>query len=360
MKNILKIMTVVAMVSVLSFQSAWAGNDNRRGTAGATELLINPWARSAGWGSVSIANVRGLDAFYSNIAGLAFTRNFEGTYSNTIYLGGKSGSTSGASINAFGLGIRLFESGVAGVSVMTMGFGDIDITTVDNPEGTAGTFSPSFMNIAVGYSHSFTRSIHGGAAIRIITESTDNTSAQGFSIDAGIQYVTGADDELKFGISLKNIGTAMHFSGTGHSLTMVNDAGNNFTVETRSAEMELPTCLNIGLSYDFLFEKWAQRVTVAGSFTSNAFLKDNFALGVEYGVLNMVEVRAGYVYQTDIFSESDRTTANTGLCAGASVEIPLGKKDSNGKSNTSIELDYSFRSASPLKGTHSIGGTLKF
>ena len=360
MKNIFKIMTVAALLSVLSFQSLSAGNDNRRGTAGATELLINPWAHSAGWGSVSIANVRGLDAFYSNIAGLAFTRSFEGGYSNTIYLGGKSGATSGASINAFGLGVRVFESGVLGVSVMTMSFGDIAITTVENPEGTAGSFSPSFMNIAVGYAHSFTRSIHGGGAIRIITESTDNVSASGFSIDAGIQYVTGADDELKFGISLKNIGTAMHYSGTGHSLTMVNDAGNNFTVETRAAEMELPTCLKIGVSYDFLFEKWNQRLTAAGSFTSNAFLKDNFALGVEYSLLNLVEVRAGYVYQTDIFSESNRTTANTGLCAGGSVNIPLGKKDKNGKVNTMLTLDYSYRSASPLKGTHSIGGTLKF
>lgn len=353
-------MTLVALVSVVSFQSATAGNDNRRGTAGATELLINPWAHSAGWGAVSIANVRGLDAFYNNIAGLAFTNNIEVGYTNTIYLGGKSGSTSGAGINAFGLGIRVFESGVLGVSVMTMGFGDIDITTVENPEGTAGTFSPSFMNIAVAYAHSFTRSIHGGVAFRVITESTDNVSASGFSIDAGIQYVTGADDELKFGISLKNIGTAMHFSGTGHSLTMLNEAGNNFTVETRAAEMELPTCLNIGLSYDFLFENLDQRLTVAGSFTSNAFLKDNFALGVEYGILKMFEVRAGYVYQTDIFSSTNRTTANTGLCAGASASIPLGKKDENGNVKTSLTIDYAFRSASPLKGSHSIGATLRF
>ncbi len=359
MKNIFKILAVVAILSALSFQSLWAGNDNRRGTAGATELLINPWARSTGWGSVCISNVRGLDAFYSNIAGLAFIQNIEVSYSNTMYLGGKTGLNSGASINALGLGIRVFESGVMGVSVMIMGFGDIDVTTVENPTpGEAGTFNPSFMNINLAYAHSFTRSIHGGANIKIISESTDNVSASGFAIDAGIQYVTGADDELKFGISLKNIGTAMSYSGTGLSLTVLNDAGNNFTVETRAAEMELPTSLNIGLSYDFLFENLNQRLTIAGAFTSNAFLKDNFTIGAEYSLMNMFMVRCGYVYQTDIFSSSNRTTTNTGLCAGASVEIPLAKKDS--KSNTALSLDYSYRSASPLKGTHSIGGTLRF
>ena len=62
---------------LVSTESVWAGNDKRRGTAGATELLINPLARSTGWGSAGVANVRGLDAFYSNIAGLSYVNNFE-------------------------------------------------------------------------------------------------------------------------------------------------------------------------------------------------------------------------------------------------------------------------------------------
>lgn len=360
MKNIFRIITLAVVLTAVSVSSVFAGNDNRRGTAGASELLINPWARSAGWGSVGIANVRGLDAFYSNIAGLSFINKLEASYTNTMLYGGKSGLSSGASINAFGLGVRVFEQGVLGVSVMTMGFGDIDVTTVNSPEaGMNGTFSPSFMNINIAYAHSFTRSVHGGVNIKIINESTDNVSASGFAIDAGIQYVTGANDELKFGISLKNIGFGMSYSGTGLSFTFENEAGNDMTAEYRSADMELPACLNIGLSYDFLFDKWDQRLTVAGSFTSNAFLKDNFSLGLEYALLNIVQLRCGYVYQTDIFKEESRTTANTGLCAGASVAIPLSKKDKAGN-NTSLTIDYSYRSAAPFKGTHSIGASFAF
>lgn len=360
MKNIFRIFAVAIVLSAVSISAVWAGNDNRRGTAGASELLINPWANSAGWGSVGISNVRGLDAFYSNIAGLSFTSKLEASYSNTMLYGGKSGLTSGASINAFGLGIRVFESGVLGVSVMTMSFGDIPVTTVESPEaGMNGTFSPSFMNINIAYAHSFTRSVHGGVNIKIVTESTSDVSASGFALDAGIQYVTGANDELKFGISLKNIGFGMSYSGTGLSFSYENVAGNDMTAEFRSADMELPACLNIGLSYDFLFEKWNQRLTIAGAFTSNAFLKDNFSLGLEYGLLDIVQLRCGYVYQTDIFKEESRTTANTGLCAGASVDIPLSKKDKEGN-KTSLKIDYSYRNAAPFKGTHSIGATLAF
>lgn len=355
MKKIFRIFAVVVILATLTAQSAMAGNDERRGTAGAAELLINPWARSTGWGGVNVANARGLDASFVNIAGLAFVKNIEVAYSNTILYGGKSGLNSGAVINSFGLGVRVFESGVLGVYIFSAGFGELDVTTYDSPEaGLNGTFAPSYMNINVAYAHSFTKTIHGGANLKVVTESTDNVSASGFAIDAGIQYVTGENDELKFGISLKNWGPSMHFEGTGHSLTMTNHAGNNFTVETRSAEIELPTCLNIGLAYDFFFDQWDQRLTLAAAFTSNAFLRDNYTFGLEYSLLNRVQLRAGYVFQPGLYS--DPATANSGISGGASVDIPLSKSEDG----SCITLDYSYRTASHLKGTHAIGATLKF
>ncbi|MBQ9417020.1 MAG: PorV/PorQ family protein [Bacteroidales bacterium] len=357
MKNIFKIFSVVVALSAVALQPAMAGNDERRGTAGASELLLNPWARSTGWGGVNVANVRGLDGMFNNVAGLAFVKNIEVAYSNTMLYGGRSGVTSGATLNTFGLGVRVFESGVLGAYVMTVGFGDLPITTYDSPEaGDNGTFSPSYMNINIAYAHSFTNTIHGGVVFKVATESTDNVSASGFAIDAGIQYVTGENDELKFGISLKNWGPTMKFGGTGHSLTMVNNADNNFTVETRAAEMQLPTCLNIGLSYDFLFSKWDQRLTVAGSFTSNAFLRDNYTLGLEYSLLNMFQVRTGYIFQPGLWND-DAATANNGFCAGGSIDIPFSKKEG---SNLGLTIDYSYRTASPLKGTHAFGASLRF
>ena len=338
----------------LTAPSLFAGNDNRRGTAGAQELLINPWARSSSWAGINTACAHGIDAFFSNIAGLSFVDHMEFVYTNTMLYGGRSGLVSGASINAFGLALRLGDAGVLGAYVMAMGFGELQKTTVESPEpGTNGTVSPTFMNLNVAYSYAFTNSIHGGANIKVITESTDDVSATGVAIDAGIQYQTGENDELKFGISLKNIGPALSFGGTGESFTMVNEAGNSMTVEFRPGEMELPTCLNIGLSYDFLFEKWSQRLTLAGNFTSNAFLRDNFGLGFEYSLLDRFQVRAAYLYQKDIFS-SNRTTSNTGVHAGASVVLPINKEK-----GSAISLDYSFRT-SALKGTHSIGATFKF
>ena len=55
-----KILVLVSLIAVLSAGTATAGNDDRRGTAGASELLINPWARSAGWGGVNTACAQGV------------------------------------------------------------------------------------------------------------------------------------------------------------------------------------------------------------------------------------------------------------------------------------------------------------
>lgn len=345
------------MVLVGMSQIAFAGNDVRRGTAGASELLINPWARNTGWGGVNVANVRGVEAMFSNAAGLSFVQGLEVAYSNTMLYGGNSGLSSGASINAFGLGVRMFDRGVAGVYIMAMNFGTIDVTKYASPEpGSNGTFKPSYMNINVTYAHSFTKTIHGAINFKVISESTDNVSASGIGIDAGIQYVTGDDDQLKFGISLKNWGPTMKFAGTGLSLQMVNNAGNNFTVETRSAEMELPTCLNIGLSYDFLLPTLDQRITVAAAFTSNAFLRDNYTVGVEYSIMKMIELRAGYVMQPGMWGKNTATASN-GICAGASFNVPL-SKDEN--SRYGLTIDYSYQDASPLRGTHAIGASFCF
>ena len=78
MKNIYKSIVAVLLTAVMILPLAsLAGNKDRSGQAGASELLINPWARSSGWGGVNVANSFGLESIYTNVAGLAFTQKTE-------------------------------------------------------------------------------------------------------------------------------------------------------------------------------------------------------------------------------------------------------------------------------------------
>jgi len=350
MKNTVKYLFAITLLVVLTIpvNSAFAGNEDRAGEAGASELLIMPYARSSGWGMSNTSCIRGLESMYLNVAGTAFTKSTEVMFAHSEWLKG-----SGISINSFGLTQKVGETGVIGLGVMTMNFGDIDITTVDLPEGGIGTFSPSFMNIGLSYAKSFSNSIYGGIALKVISESISDNRAQGVAIDAGIQYLTGEQDNIHFGISLRNIGPTMKFTGDGLSFRgNMNNSDVLMTVEQRSVSFQLPALLNIGAAYDFIITP-AHTITVAGSFTSNSFGKDVFAGGLEYNFNNYLMLRGGLNYEKGMFSSTERTSAYTGPTAGVSIQVPMNKDK-----GSSFSLDYSYRTSNPFQGTHCIGARI--
>jgi hypothetical protein len=355
MKNHIKLSYIlpIALATLLSTEKVSAGNNDRVAQAGASELLINPWARSSGWASANTASVRGLESVFGNVAGIAFTKKTELIFSRTNWLQG-----SGISINSFGFAQRVGETSVIAVSAMSMNFGDIDITTVDMPEGGIGTYSPSYTNIALSYAKEFSHSIYGGFTVKGISESITDVSAQGVAIDAGIQYIAGKYDNIKFGISLKNVGPTMKFSGDGLSEKVVTTGNSpaasgtySLTVHHRAEVFELPALFNIGGAYDYKISE-LHKLTGALNFTSHSFSKDQFAGGIEYSFRNLFMVRGGYTYsQKDDISEK-LTSAFSGPSFGFTVELPFGK------TGRSFGLDYSYRSTDYFQGTHSFGARL--
>jgi len=350
MKRNIKFLFVLLLTSSLFVlpSSVKAGNPDRSGQAGASELLINPWSRSSGWGNANSACSKGLESIYSNIAGLAFTTKTELIFSHTAWLQG-----SGVSINSFGFSQKVGKTGVFGIGVSAMTFGDIMITTVDLPEGGVGFFSPKFMNIGLSYAKMFSNSIYGGLTLRVINEAISDVAAQGVALDAGIQYVTGETENIHFGISLKNVGPRMKFKGDGFSFKgLVPGAPNNMTIEQRSADFELPSLINIGAAYDINISE-THKVTAAFNFISNSFTNDQYQLGAQYSFKKYLMLRAGYSYEKGITKIADRTTALTGPCGGFSVEIPMNKEK-----GSSFALDYSYRASNPFQGSHTIGARI--
>lgn len=352
----------ITLIAILLFGFAQAGNEDRAGEAGASEILINPWARSSGWGSANSAGAIGLEAMNMNVAGLAFTRNSELIFSNTRWL-------EGTDINILNLGFatKMGETGVLGLTLTSMDFGEIDNTTEESPDGGLGTFDPNYLNIAAAYSNRFSNSISGGIIFRIISENTADVSARGIAFDAGVNYVTGPNDAFKFGITLRNVGPTMQFSGNGLTVRGEEEAdpGKVLSMKRRSNDFELPSMVNIGASYDFYLspveedeeneEFYADhRLTAAGTFTSNSFTRDQFRAGLEYGFRDMFMVRGGYVFETDSQDEELTRTTTAGPSFGATIEVPINKNGST------FGIDYSYRVTRTFDGTNAIGVRMTF
>lgn len=349
LKNILR-NTAFIGAAVLSCSNVFAGNEDRVGSAGATQLLVNPWARSAASADAGISSVNGLEATFTNIAGLAYTDKTQMKFNYTNWLGNV-----GIRFMSAGLAQKIGSTNVIAISVQSMNFGDIDMTTVEIPEGGIGVFTPRVNIINFGYAKQFTNSISGGINFKFITESIANLKATGVAIDAGIRYVTGEKDQFKFGITLKNVGPTMRYKGDGLA-TQINyvSTGGRASLEQRSQPYELPSLLAIGASYDFIFDE-KNKLTAMFTYTANSFSYDQYRVGLDYGFSAekaAFNVRAGYIFEREMFKPETRTSALTGLTAGFSVDALVGKNRS------ALGIEYATRLAGNFGFIHTMGVTI--
>jgi len=343
-----KYLSTFIAILIISPTVLLAGNRDRTGEAGASELLINPWGASAGWGNCNTAAVRGIEGTFMNIAGTAFTKGTDVKVSYTHYVG---------QINIIAGGIcQQIGTGVLGLHASNMSFGEIDIIRAENPDMPVGTYSPNSLSIGLSYAKVFSNSIYGGIMVKLINEGLFNSTATGVAFDVGIQYVTGKKENLKFGITLKNWGPTMRFSGDGQAirLSVPGKGENQFTVQVRTAQFELPSQLLIGMTYDVLTEQ-NYRFTFSGTFISNAFAKDQIAVGMEIGFKEYLILRGGYTYEDGIFKRETRTNLFSGPSCGLTVNVPVKKGSRNG-----FGLDYAYRFTNPFAGIHTVGLTFDF
>ncbi|MCK9255227.1 MAG: PorV/PorQ family protein [Bacteroidales bacterium] len=369
MKNIYLISVLTILMAGFFSSLVYAGNEQRAASNGTSELQINPWSRSSGWGDANVACVTGVEAMYQNIAGLAMTRRTELVFTNTQWLVG-----TGVVINNGGFATKVGETGVLGLSVMNINWGDIEITTDALPEGGVGSYSPTYTTIGLSYAREFSNSIFGGVTVKMLNESIFNLNASGFAIDAGIQYVTGLGkdkagnrnrDNLKFGITMKNVGSTMKYTGDGMSFMGFSPDGTNMTVENRSQEFELPSLIKIGFSYSIRLaskvDEFNETVSsdhnlvIAGNFTANSYDKDQLHFGLEYGFKELFFLRGGYIYQSGLLDPNPdkRTTVFTGPTAGITLQVPVNKEN-----KSVLAIDYSYRFTNPFQGVHTFGARI--
>ncbi len=363
MKNIYKISLVVCLS--FAFSTAFAGNPERAGQAGAQELQINPFARSSGWGMANTTGVRGLEATYLNIAGLAGVKKTEMLYSRVGYV-------AGIGINTFGFAQKLGgENGENAISLnlTSFNYGNIIRTTVDQPDGGLGTFRISTSILSAGYARRFTDKIYGGIQFKMYSQGIADVKATALAIDAGVQYATTTNptsikqNDLRFGVSVKDIGPDFRPAGDGLSFKSFL-AGKDYqtTTNLRAAKIELPTSINIGMAYDFQLDKdkavYMHKLTTAFNFTNNAYSRNQTSLGLQYSYNDLFMLRTALVYEKDMFKAlgpEGRQSFFTGLNFGFTAEPSLSKENGN-----TMAVDVSYRTTNPWNGVLSVGLRINF
>jgi hypothetical protein len=327
-----RIVTYIGLAAILlgfSASDVLGQGADRRGTAGATYLLLPVTAQTASLGNTATggsATMSGLEALYSNPSALMLNTGTNVMFSNMQYF-------ADIGVNTFGVAQRVGSGNVALV-VTAWDFGEIPRTTEDLPEVSDFTFSPQFLQFGLSYARQLTDRIAAGATLKILNEDIELVSATGIAIDAGMSYTVG-ETGLRFGVALKNFGPQMTYSGDGLTQQVVlPGAPSNATTQAVTIEaegFELPAILNFGVSYT---RELAQDVNVGllGNYRSNSFAQDQFSGGLELGFRNILYVRGAYELQEDMDQ-----TAFDGWSVGAGLNFEF--------SGRSASFDYSYSGA---------------
>lgn len=316
---------IMLIVTTLA-SSVFAGDIARKGTAGAAQLLIPIGAKSIATSGAFLSSVSGVESIYYNPAGLDLADDVEFMFSYMDYL-------ADIKVSFFGVSSKVGQIGSFGFSIKTMDFGDIPVTTINFPDGTGQTFSPSYLTAGLTYSKIITDRISVGANFKLIYESIINTSATGFGFDAGVQYKF--DENLSMGLAIKNIGPNMRYTGSDLQQRVdIPDASlsgyRQGMFEVVTEDFQLPSFFEMSAAYEYQINK-ENKIQVGGTYVANNVLEDRLNLGLEYGYNDLFFVRGGYAQLMENQGESIY-----GFAAGAGLKYkPAG--------GLGFSFDYAFR-----------------
>lgn len=280
MKNKYLYIGLLISLLLIIFTADLNSQNKRTGTSAATELLIPVGARDFAMGGSTISNTFGVEAIHWNPAGLGIMKySAEGMFSTMSYIG-DIGVHYGAA------GISFGDFGVVGLTLKSLSFGDIPLTTNEDPEGLLGrVFSPTYFTLGLTYSRALTDAISFGITTKLISENIDRVSATGFAADLGVIYRNLANLRgLNVGVTVKNIGPQMKFDGTGLLRNAISSDGRRpeQRYKSEAASFELPSLIEIGLAYT---GSYMENISYSfnTSFTNNNLYLDEYRFGGEIG-----------------------------------------------------------------------------
>ncbi len=173
-------------------------------------LLLDSGALAASVGGAFSAGGGDANIMAYNPAGLAHqTENHVSLMHHSIFQGVSRDKISLAFRNGFGM------------SLDSLSFGQIERTTLSNPNGTGlGEFDASAQAIAAGIGWPLSERLTVGWSGKFIRETIDGTRGQAWAADAGLQYQASDEPIWKIGIAAQNIGTKTKFESKSEPLPL--------------------------------------------------------------------------------------------------------------------------------------------
>jgi len=278
-----KIYIFVAVIALSSGSAAFAAG--KEGTSGAKFLNVGVGARAAAMADAYDPIASGPEAIFWNAAGLVTVENQGFSVSDNEWI---------AETRMIGASYaRRFGFGTVGVMVTSMMYGDMDVTTIEEPNGTGETFSAMDMAAGVGMARRLTDRFTVGGTVKFVRcafSGIDGVDpAMGVAFDVGTQYMTGFRT-LRMAIALQNLGPELQYGGTYEELQRNRE---EYQLEEFDS-FSLPVVVRLGVAYDPIE---SMTLCINASHPNDA--DETIDFGGEWWPLEMVAIRGGYKLNYD-------------------------------------------------------------
>lgn len=315
-----------------AFAQAGEGEE-RAGTTSFNELMVPVTPRTVALGQTltgGLDDLAGVEAVASNPAALSVNAGTEVLFSRMEYI-------ADIGINYMGVAHSFGANNIA-LTLTAWSYGDIPRTTEAQPEISDATWTGGTTVIGGTFTRQFTDRISAGFTIKGMSQSLDEASSSSLAFDGGITYAI-PESGFRFGVALRNFGTATGFSGVRLTSDQAGPGGTNtISGDVETLEGELPSSIAVSGSYTRQFEGDVS-LTALASGRSNSYDPNEFGAGLEFGYADIFFIRGGVNFHT----ESDASAWDV-WNVGAGLNIPAGP--------TNFRVDYAFRPSQYFDGAH--------
>ncbi len=296
------------------------------GTVVGQFMEIGMGAKGAGMGDAYTTGASGAEAVFWNPAGLVDGGKNQLFVSQTQWPADMAFGGAALSMSVGNLGTFAISS----VYLMT---DDMEITSLDAPNGTGEFFSLSNYTLGLSYARYLTDHVSVGITGKLVREEYLDHGYSAWSLDLGSIYRTGFHG-LKLGMSIMHFGPEVRFSGEYIDYSDQQSYLPDPQVPKEFETYSLPVMFRFGSSINLL-EKPGHRLTAAGDMIHPNNNVEQYNLGVEYAFREMVSLRSGYKFAAD----------EGGLTVGAGLKMDL-------MDWTTLCIDYSYSDLGLLTNSH--------
>jgi long-subunit fatty acid transport protein len=317
---------ILLVVGLLMISGLAAAEDFAKvGTVGSNFLKIPIGARGVAMGNAFAALSDDHTAMFWNPAGLVHAKKRTVMAERINWL-------ADISYDAISFSYPVNSIWTVGFFGTSMNSGDIERTTVEQPNGTGENFSVGNLSTGITLAMNLTDRFSFGANIKYIREDLDEEISSSYAVDVGTMYDTRWNT-VRIAMSIRNFGPEIELDGGYNDY----DNGTLLDAQTDFLPYHYPMTFRLGVALDPILTD-VQRLTVVGELEHPNDNVERLNFGSEYAFREMFFLRGGYTFNHDTM----------GLSAGVGFKW------------TALAVDYAFTNFGILDDVHRFGFSFSF